>query len=728
MCPAPTTAERTTSEADLPNEAPWAGGYPAWAREQLERQTGAPVGRLVACSAPPADFPLWLAEAHDAKPDVIATGFLPDEVDWHPAQLDVDWDWFIGRWVFLPFRFGTADPARSPDTVLHLTNPRSQADDWTTIIVGAFTSALGRSVTELQLSVASEVGEVQHALDRAAVVLDESDDWTLGFAIDDYAARSGRQILRLGRADYSPFRTALLGRDVPSVRMDRIRSGEVTLRSAFATMTRPSTERHMEPEARCLTGEDKAFWRALYARSELDAFWNDECPVGRRPIEVGWQGRPSAWAALGALPRTSLAEERRGLVWLAAAQKIGAASVAGLAGPVCVAGGSLLARSGDVWLKTVCATARGVPEMEAAITRWQLAGVRLAGGNRKPEPGSWENIHSDGCATGKGAESAVAYWTELMLGRGELAVPDLGAAAEWSRRFGEAGPLLRGATLLRQGRTAAAAAVWSGWTRQAGFRWPGGLAALLRGAKLTAADLLPLVNTLATAQTGGAAVAVNAVVALWYERRKGDLCRLLPEKSCHAELGCSLRLLAAEESAGTLMGSVRGLEPILSALAGDYVAVRRVWGTATADGAGTLLARSCLLLLWVAAPKSAKLLAEELAETLPDAAPYPLFLGALLAQLLGDCETATAALSRLGAIRPDFFLEERVQDPRWAWLAALLQLGGAVPVDHWRRLALARTPEYRKFLADFPQGTLALVPGWLALVDVGYRRNSSPPP
>lgn len=731
MCPAPTTAERTTSEADLPNEAPWAGGYLAWARAQLEKQTGAPVGRLVACSAPPADFPLWLAEVYDAKPDVIATGFLPDEVDWHPAQLDVDWDWFIERWVFLPFRFGAAAEAKGRgDTVVYVSDMASPEDAFPRVVAEAVANAAGLRMESIRVELESSE-TVARRLAGAKVAVGNTSSWGFGFALDELMARLGRPSLCYRETRYSPLRFVLCGRQArPAPVIGR-------LKPAFAEVVH-----YLAGE--CLDG---SCCLEVFGRPELWRRWMKVAQPSRLSapeiIErancsdpISWLERPASWRLIESLetdatfPREALGRLRRLVAEWALHEEASVLAKRNAARWLCrrsewigqfAAGGTEARSAAERWVRSVLELVRD------DLPRLQLAKQALwAFGTGNPEHKLVRKIvvsAEGGAALAealRGGAVQAPHWRVLGVEacRDALEAPASGCwadmpAVRWSERFGAAGPALYLSAMISCGRLGAALSAGRLLLRTCRVVTRGGVARLCRAALADRETERRFLCELARRNCTETGMVVLLLADYWTRVRRWEIWSVRPPLPVLGELRVLRSLLAEAVRSGGNRSAAQSWLARFAALDGDAECAMTIVGRLPRTSGTEELAWQVALALWLRGHADA---ARALLESWPLSETdrvHMLFIHAVAAQFVGMTERAENALDRLAAMAPWYFAELEPEDGRWSWTAAVFRYSGRVD-ESAQILAhvLRRHPGCRAQSQDIPLGGIPLAPGW----------------
>lgn len=667
---------------------------------------------------PPADLAAVVREWREAGVSRLVCGFLPDEAAWPMACGDVDFAWFVTHWEFLPFRFAR-QVAGSAERVVLATDSTVGVEPLGEVIAQAWADAAGLKLDRLDISRGDEAS-ITSTLARAALVVNDVQDWSTGFAIDELAARLGRQVLRLRQPGYSPLRHALLGQQLPAREFDRDQSLRALLTAPLA-----AARERLRPYGNSwwfAGGAAAQVWREVFGPAAA-AFWRGVnwtvfCNGAAAGEGRFWTNRAAGWAAcamavrrsdfpeaarehLGTLLACSLTQELRGRVpgagrdlalprwvrwcpeWICQyGAAIGESAALRLALAGWVARGLVLGDFGEPMSAVVRAASKVLGPQECRRANWApILAWSADWGRGIPLPEGDQPLAAwlrGGCAE--------AFWSGLaqvrggMADRGGTAVAGLLAdSLLWSRTFGAAAPFLRILAAVESGQLGIARSVWREEARAAGVRTSGGLAALLRAALPSVEALRAWVGGVARSGGVSPVEAVLSVFESWARARRFQLwsCSPSPQVVCEVEMGWQLWCAAAGKTA-TVGAAYWSLGARLAAWSGLALEAERAVAAYAArepTKAGDLSALVSLALVMREERSAARRLLDVSAATQPGG-PMLVFVRAVAAELLGECSRAGESLRKLRELDPGFFAKEQVADSRWIWAGIVFRTAG----------------------------------------------------
>ena len=726
--------------------------YAAWAAGLAAVEIGKDVRFF---ERPTGDFAERLCAARAAAVGRLICGFLPDEVAW-PAPDDDLAAWAMERWEFRPYRIAEPLSPGREQLVCWVTDPSGGGDPVAEPLGRALAEQLNRRFVRID-PVAGDPGTLARQLVGAAVVVNDVADWSLGFALDEWAARWGRPVLRLHAGAYSPLRYGVLGQGLRRTGGGR----PAPVRAVLAPVLAPPGWAYAGAE--WLTGDH--CWRTWYSSVSYRAFWGGLEGWSGGATEPAraedWVGGRRGWAALAAAVRDaraprSIGDCAGGIVagWLV--QRMYESGH----GPADTPAPPRWVRWYPEWILQYIATPGSDGAGSAALAGWVAQGATLCGFGAPVA--AFVQAARPVLAAGRAEVTALAPvlawaedWTRLPglvpaaaspapwlrpacleafwcgLARyssgsphGAVAAlgPVLGAGDVWRAGLGAAAPFLRIRAALALGRRDLARTAWRQELRAAGVSTRGGLARLWRQGLPGDAAMQTVAVELADRPGNLFLDTLPVWLETWCLARQFELWFRERPAMLQRELGVASRLAATVGSAAEGGGTTAWLRLCVWLAA---------WNGRVADADSALAALSAL------DPTRASLLACQTGLVLALAGdcaggrrllawctstvslPAPaVFLHAVTAELLGEPERAAGALRQLREKDPAFLGgTETEPDRRWAWATAVFRHGGRrAAVACCLRAAEAGASGNRRLAESVAWGAATLAEEWSSFV------------
>lgn len=703
-------------------------------------------GRSLAIDRPGGFGPKMVEQARRDGVERFVCGFLPDELPaWQPGW-DRTWEYFVEQWEFAPLRLDGEATTSARDAVVCVTESTMGDDGVETsgvMLAHALAGARGARFEIVEIGCGS-IEKLAERLGAAAVVINEVSDWSIGFAIDEWAIRTGRIPIRWRNPGYSPLRYSFAGLTI----VPRAETRIPKLREFVADVFQKGTGATARTEVRSwFEGTFRTeSWRALFGSRAYQTFWNGGVPAipNKTGGQTSWLDRPSGWAAFAAahevanvspetlgrlqsmvvdwmtIEMTGRSQTKDVRDWAMARmarlrpdllelfrKQAGDDRAARLPVARCVVRGVEWAEASTPVLPLIRA-GRWALDEEAPWTQpfrlaaektgeawWQALLVSPPGpGWVRPE---WRPASVEAC------------WARIETGNSVANGSVLEKPQLWRDYFGAAGSILHLLAALRAGKFVIAKQVWRNAVMGSGRPLPLGFVRFARTAFAAEKELLSCLRSLSRLDGKSDCAAVAGVVTTWARARNWALWQNSVDSAVGEELKVAIDSLEICKSA--VSPEVLPLIPILSAHAGR---VRQACSAIVEVDrrARPFVAMSCAAAF---ASHGNEKIAREIMNNVPDDStevPVRLFLRALVGQLTGDLATANDALARLRVRRRGFFLDRWVSDARWAWVAFLFRRAGRPEANELTELALRLHPDAACFLADVRRIDSPLAEGW----------------
>lgn len=682
-------------------------------------------------------------------------GFLPDEVEWIGEG-----EWFFGlceRFRFSPFVFEVpGDVAAVEDRVLLIVKNVPAIEEEFMVLAKSLSDAMkwelrvfdvaGRSIE----AIASEVA-------AATVVLNDVQDWSLGFAVDELAATLGRRVLRLKHPGYSPIRYALLGYELPAIWS----TGADSIRPILLPLMQESPLRAVPGLRNWFTGTEHAkVWREWYSAPAFRRMWPTVDPrwIGGSAGSGGvrWLERPAAWAMVVAATRSrKLSSDQVRVLHSIVARWAGYDPPQVRGAMIRELGLARLTRIVPEWMQTlppVIRENRNVRRrrdswIEAAIG-WEpcealalpvvqhIEGMTFLEKERQMVL-KWRNDWSQ-AADAISANlrptlrwrmtCAEAFWKHATSGvltdnEADVVDPHFGDAS-FSNFFGDAAPVLRFFVALRVNGFATAFSTLRAMIRDSGLPVSPYWVSIARRSFDGETNWLQWLRSQTRRESGKTESTLLSLMEQWLLRNRRELWRRDPSRATwgHLEFICQAldTLLASsghECADGVLATKVRACSIAgYGKTAIETIETSPVEGVHRSPVLGSVVAlnlwrRSCL------EEARSVIASRPLNQSIP---PFHVFLRAVAAQLLGCNNELREALGILAQKTPGFFAEYGSVDPRWAWMAILFKMDGKIDrANYMHRRAVSICDPGHAFLLDLfgevEKEALALSSDWKKL-------------
>lgn len=700
-------------------------------------------------AAAPADLAAALDAAKDAGVVRFICGFLPDEVDWPMFGGDWRQAYWCTRTVFRPFLLPALPAPQSSGGVLCICDDADRTGKSERDLAHAIAATYASSLTELDVSGVT-AGELASAIATAETVVNAVRDWSLGFAIDEFAARVGRFVVRVRQPGYSPLRYALLDQPL-------IASGADTIPALRPLL---GGRREVRPAAAAASwfgdAGASARWARLTTWKSFQDFWT---PVHWSRMQPGpfdrggsWLNRPVAWAMLDAA-RTSRefppAAAERAIAtmtsWLVAEQRAengGTARGWGL---------SRWVLYHPEWIETYRKARGEGREAKNAVCGWIQRGLEIPPPRSRIFPAlraaSWA-IGKDELG-GQWPASLVLAWRDawdrvpaILASHHEIAPAVQEACAGacwmglaesrsidrsvldddsvWTRSFGGAAPVLRALAAARFRRWSLAVSAWRAARALVGI--PARFSGVARVLRIVYADAEAALPVLAACARGDATKLRTFIfdfVAEWNVRRKWELWRRSRPSRVERELTTALILLRCYTAdRDGVSATAWRLQALLAGFAGETEDAHACLSElARLDPRAAEGACSVAIALWLGEHENEALALVAGCPAQSGERPVLLMLRAVLWQLGGKEAESTVAVARLRDAVPDYFADPSVADVRWACLGVVYKdAGRTAAVARVRAIAAAVTPGAERLIDDVPDCGRPLPSGWMELL------------
>jgi hypothetical protein len=733
--------------------------YEAWARVRVAEDEGA----TVFCGTPPRDFPAFVDTARNRGADRIVCGFLPDEVDCMVPDWPRKMEYFVERMEFLPFLMESAKPpvvATDAAGILCLLDDKCRGfgSSGAEVLARSWADSCGCSVHVVARS-GIEREQLPSLVARAKGIVNGIDDWLVGFAVDEYACRTGCAVIRVRNPGYSPLRYAPLGMRLPSPS-----DAHPKLRPLLASAGWLNGHGGVgATDSGDWFGGARASvrWRELMGGDSVSRFWAgakvETMFAQSRGRLSGWLHRPVGWSALTAARFVSREAGIKNPTWARAVETMTAWLVFELS-----ESGSSLCREWAMarwvrlfpeWLEAFRENAGSVRDRDISVTRWILAGLgwvqsaepmdglvaaaRAMPGSDTPASKLVSLVHAwrydwrevarnlPREATVEPALRSVcarAAWAHIEMGGDALVLSSAdealaGDAAPWAASMGAAGHLVRLAWGMRLHRRDVSRAAWRDLTTAWGATGIAGFGRLLQAVGEGSPEWENLLGRLGALDPECRGLVLAEVLTAWAGVRRWRLWRGHTEPQVRGELEVAVRV-ASRLAEWPQWNAVRvAIVVRLAAWTGSHADVVTAIAEAVSHGGRAAeLASVAALAFWLRGqPETGRALLSRW-PALADEPGSTLFVRALAHQLLGETNLAAAALARLRAAWPRWPVHPVPNDGHFAWGALVFKRTGRVTeADCLRARAITLAPECREMLDEMPTAREALADGWRAL-------------
>ncbi|MGH8018264.1 MAG: hypothetical protein ACREIA_08235 [Opitutaceae bacterium] len=696
--------------------------------------------------------------------DHFVCGFLPDEADGLEKLAH-----FIERFEFSPFRFGSDRATRENGS--HIFAPVAVFDTRdlaAEALAVSCSRAIGKEASFVSLGRA-ELDGISEKIACASLVINAAADWTLGFAVDELAARLAIPVVRLWNPGYSLLRYAPLGIQLPPEKLEEVPQ----LRAALAQTGWIKRGRDpCVPKSVGITGMGAALCDWFGAQAVALPWSNVELKrlaAMRTNQPARWLNRVLAWSGLTAAftPNQLSAEARKFLGatlarWVVREQKLG------ITGAVREAALARWVRAFPEWLGAyrLEAAAEGV-EAARHVARWVITSVTESGA---PLPtldlvfAARRELDASESG-GKSIEVALAWrerWRDLpglLTSRKPLAplvravcahfasqrIRELASASArpegrrieerdpaldnepaWRISMGAAGLCLQlGAALACHRRDVALRSARQLY-REAGVRSQGGLARLFRRAGLLREDAFcEWTAAIARKPETAPHVVLNELASQWLQTNGWYLWKQRRERQLERELEVALAILEDLARIGRLLRTAGSTYVLVAGLAGaEESAIRGLSGLPEPDRWTAGLVGRVAVALWLRGRcHAARALLES--QRPSDAAPVAAWFTSAVAWQLLDCsERAEAALERMQAMAPGYLTDRRGPDLRWSLAALVCHRSGLdFQAKYLRDVSRVVLPNSEHLFADVDAGKQLLADGWRPLLETACNRG-----
>lgn len=743
--------------------------YENWVRARY-RDVDAARDTTLVLAEPTAEAPAVIETAREQGVERFICGFLPDELDWPGKAWNETLDYFIQRFEFAPLRLegnAIADPP-AREVIAVCDSPDGAIESFAT----ACAEAVGGTARLLSHG-SSMFEELVPILAGASLVINESMDWTIGFAVDEFAVRSGIPVLRLRHPGYSPLRYGFLGvmlptennRLVPSLRTDLWATGWLQ-RDKKKSASRGSGESGIAEAGRWFAPASVQRWRNVFGREAYLGFWSgEEWSRFRavRPNQQGrWLDRPWGWAALAAVFQN--AETSAGIkrmmgetlaAWVRAERK------ARIAGVVREAALSRWVRLCPEWVRTYRFVTGDVPGTSDAIADWAKRGVRWS----TAPTTTLSLVQAAGEAVDKGSNASVVLTLAAAWGSSWAKVSELAPAVQvidpewraacadlcwshlartssfdfhsaeelaafdgllaqvnpWKSAMGASAIPLRCIAAVRRGRRNVALNVYRDMIRTRPFKVSGGWSSLARVAFREEQAFIRWLHELSRAEADAVEAVAWSLVRAWFTARVLHLWREDRTASLAGELGAARRLL--REYCRIVPADRHGIH-LSARLAAfdddDASAAAAVHEFANANGGeGRDLPAT---VAFIQATRGRRETAVNLLHRWPvrETDAFSWLMQSVAWLWLDEEPRAFESMSAVLRTQPEFFGDEAVPGARWVLAAlALRRLGLTADAERFVRIAKRhRTspPQFLEVYATLEPGRSARADNWLKLL------------
>lgn len=731
-------------------------GYEQWVRAEAE--DGQDLSAACFIERPVDGLTEMIRAAGGERIKRFICGFLPDELDWPRPGVDGWLSLLVGRLEFVPWRLTPTGEATEIESgvFLHDSDAGGLCGTWNALAT-SLAAATGGTLRSVGIT-GMLPRDLAKVVESARWIFNDVVDWSTGFAIDEYATRLGRAVVRVRDPGYSPLRYAALGVALPPTIVAD--AAIPRLRPLLGNLTATI---HRDPEADLAGNWFTPFagalkWRPFFDLNSHRAFWADMDWPRLAPLPaVGtgqWLDRGFAWSALAVAAQGAhcppemfaraqatmtrwLVEQQRALQlergreaalprWIRLRPEWIDEYVKDWGG---LGGTKALARwverglawhqpkipvfpvlqSSDRALSSAKRVGEHVELVRAWWRRWdQVPGLVAAQVVLEP---AWQQACVEALQAALAAERPQDF--------GALDAERLWSASEiWESCFGARHATFRTAALWRCGRWSELRAALRAHVRPGLARGGGPFLRVVRAGFPTTGEFLDWVARQPPAETVAWDKIVVTAALNWHRRCGRRLWCRQPDPADVRILAAVLRCLPALGT-GIPAGVPVNIWLPLCALGGrgdsiaGYVATLPLRDRQTAE-CMCVVAAAC----WMRGREAEARSWLQAWPQQPDDSSRLLFLRAVACQLVGDLDAAAAALDALRARAPRYF-EENVPDAFWEWLAVVfLQAGRADDATAFHARADAMSGGTLRNSVGMPAGTQMLAAGWTEVAAV----------